>query len=107
MRIGIVLSTNDEEKAYNAFRFGNFALKKGHEVSLFLLGEGVEVEEIKGKQFNVREQVAGFIADGGCILACGSCLKIRQKGESKVCPISTMNDLMELVKTSDRVLTFG
>ncbi|MBU0627907.1 MAG: DsrE family protein [Nanoarchaeota archaeon] len=107
MKIGIVLSTKDEEKAYNAFRFGNHALKKCHDVSIFLLGEGVEAEEIEGKKFNVKEQIISFADNNGCILACGSCLKIRQKGESNVCPISTMEDLMMLVEKSDKVLTFG
>lgn len=107
MKIGIILSTKDEEKAYNAFRFGNHALKKGHEVSMFFLGEGVETEEIEGKKFNVKEQIESFMDNKGCILACGSCLKIRQKGESNVCPISTMEDMMMLVENSDKVLTFG
>ena len=106
MKIGIVLSTKDEEKTYNAFRFGNHALKKGHEVSMFFLGEGVEAEEIISKKFNVKEQIEYFIRNNGCVLACGSCLKIRQKGESNVCPISTMEDLMMLVENSEKVLTF-
>lgn len=97
----------EEEKAYNAFRFGNHALKKGHEVSLFLLGEGVEAEDIEGKKFNVKELIESFMDNKGCILACGGCLKIRQKGESDVCPISTMEDLMKLVENSDKILTFG
>ncbi len=107
MKIGIVLNTKDEEKAYNAFRFGNHALKKSHKVSIFLLGEGVEAEEIEGKKFNVKEQIESFMDNKGLILACGSCLKIRQKGESNVCPISTMEDLMKLVENSDKILTFG
>jgi uncharacterized protein involved in oxidation of intracellular sulfur len=107
MKIGIVLNTKDEEKAYNAFRFGNHSLKKGHEASIFLLGEGVETEDIKGKKFNVKEQIESFMNNKGSILACGSCLKIRQKGGSNVCPISTMEDLMKLVENSDKILTFG
>ncbi|MFH0876335.1 MAG: DsrE family protein [archaeon] len=107
MKIGIILNTKDEEKAYNAFRFGNFSIKKGHETSIFLLGEGVEAEEISGKKFNVKEQIESFYKNKGNILACGSCLKIRQKKESNVCPISTMQDLMDLVEKSDKLLTFG
>jgi len=43
----------------------------------------------------------------GCILACGSYLKIRQKRGSNLCPISIMEDLMKLVENSDKILTFG
>jgi len=43
----------------------------------------------------------------GEIYACGSCLKIRGKEESGVCPISTMTDLLKMVESSDKVLVFG
>jgi hypothetical protein len=33
MKIGIVISTNDPESVWNAFRFGNVALKASHAVS--------------------------------------------------------------------------
>jgi hypothetical protein len=45
MKIGIVLYSNDSEIAWNAFRYGNYALK-GDEVKVFLLGKGVESENI-------------------------------------------------------------
>jgi len=48
-----------------------------------------------------------FIKNQGQILACGTCLESRGKQGSSVCPISTMNDLLRLVKESDKVLTFG
>lgn len=105
--IGIVLETSDPERAWNAFRFGITALEDGHEVSVFLLGEGVEAEEITDDQFDVRDRMEAFDEAGGELLACGTCLEIRNSDESEVCPISTMNDLLELVTTADRVLTIG
>lgn len=42
MKIGIVLSTNDPEEVWNAFRFANMALKANHAVKVFLVNEGVE-----------------------------------------------------------------
>jgi peroxiredoxin family protein len=41
MKMGIVLSTNDSEEVWNAFRFGNIALKENHEVRVFLVNKGV------------------------------------------------------------------
>jgi uncharacterized protein involved in oxidation of intracellular sulfur len=37
MRIGIVLETNEPEKAWNGVRLANAALRQGHKVKLFLM----------------------------------------------------------------------
>ena len=107
MKIGIILNTNEPETVWNAFRFGVTALTNNHNVKTFLLGKGVEFEDIKDKKFNVKKQVNYFIENKGQILACGSCLKLRQKEGTNVCPISTMDDMLKLVEESDRILTFG
>jgi len=107
MQIGIVIGTNEPEVVWNAFRFGNVSLKANHAVKVFLLNKGVEVEDIKSDKFNLKEQIDSFVGSGGRILACGTCLKARQKEGTNVCPISTMNDLLKLVEESDKILTFG
>ena len=85
---------------------GNTALGAGHEVSVFLMGAGVEVEEIKSEKFNVSEVLNKFIEGEGELLACGTCLKVRQQ-EAGVCPVSTMPQLVQLIAGSDKVVTFG
>ncbi|ELY66390.1 DsrE family protein [Natronococcus jeotgali] len=105
--IGIVLETSDPERAWNAFRFGITALEDGHDVSAFLLGEGVEAEEIDDEGFDVRDRMEAFDDAGGELLACGTCLEIRNGEGSEMCPVSTMGDLLEVVTTADRVLTIG
>lgn len=107
MKIGVVLATNEHETTWNAFRFGVTALGAGHQVKIFLTGKGVEAQDIKDERFNVAEQMNKFITGGGSILACGTCLKIRQKEGTETCPLSTMKDMLKLVEESDRVLTFG
>jgi uncharacterized protein involved in oxidation of intracellular sulfur len=109
MKIGIVIGTNESEVVWNAFRFGNTSLKANHEVKIFLINKGVEIEDIEDEKYNVKEEVDSFIENKGRILACGTCLKSRQKEGSNVnvCPISTMKDLLKLVEESDKVLTFG
>ena len=47
-----------------------------------------------------------FLEAGGRILACGSCLKLRNSTGSELCPLSTMKDLHGMVREADRVLTF-
>ena len=106
MKIGIVIYSNDPETVWNAFRFGNFALNEGDGVKVFLLAKGVESESLDTDQFKVTEQMQSFVDNGGQIFACGTCLKIRQSEGSKICPLSTMKDLYQIIKESDRVITF-
>ena len=107
MKIGIILSTNEPEIIWNAFRFGNTSLKANHKVKVFLINKGVEIEDINNEKYNVKEQSDLFIENKGQILACGTCLKLREREGSDICPISTMKDLLKLVEESDKVLTFG
>ncbi|MFA7421108.1 MAG: DsrE family protein [Melioribacteraceae bacterium] len=106
MKIGIILETKEFEKAWNAFRFATTAKKQGHEVKLFLMGEAVECEGLTHEKYNVDEQLKQFVAVGGEILACGTCLKSRSLSETEACPISTMVDCVDLVVWADKVVTF-
>jgi uncharacterized protein involved in oxidation of intracellular sulfur len=106
MKLGVVIHGNESETVWNAFRLGIFALEQGDAVRVFLLGKGVECEQLDTEQFKVTEQMENFVGKGGDILACGTCLKIRQQKGSDICPLSTMSDLYGVVCDSDRVLTF-
>jgi uncharacterized protein involved in oxidation of intracellular sulfur len=106
MKLGIVIYTTDAETAWNGFRLGVFALKQGDQVKAFLMAKGVECEKLNTEQFKVTEQMQSFVDNGGQILACGSCLKLRHSEGSELCPLSTMKDLYEMVKESDKVVTF-
>jgi sulfur relay (sulfurtransferase) complex TusBCD TusD component (DsrE family) len=90
---------------WNAFRFGNFALKKGDNAKVFLM-KGVECESLDTDKFSVTEQIRSFIDNGGKTFACGSCLKIRHFEGSETCPLSTMEDLYRIVSESDKIVTF-
>ena len=106
MKLGIIIYSTEAETVWNAFRLGVFALGQGDQVRIFLLGKGVECEQLDTDQFVVTEQMKALVNAGGEILACGTCLKIRQEKTSEMCPISTMKDLHEIITESDRVLTF-
>src|SRR3989304_46166 len=108
MKLGIILQSNKPEHAWNTFRLGITALKAGHQVEVFLLNEGSELDTISdSKDFDTSAKVVEFKELKGEIYACGTCLKVRGKEESNVCPISTMSDLLKMVESSDKVLTFG
>ena len=106
MKIAIIVQTNEPEKAWNGVRFGNTALKAGHEVKIFLMSAGVEIESIHHPKYNVKEQLDEFVAKRGEILACGTCLKARGQEDSEVCPVSTMIDCVNMVLWADRTVTF-
>ena len=106
MKIGIIIYSNDPETVWNAFRFGNLSIKKGDEVKVFLLGKGVECETLDTDKFRVSGQIQTFAAGNGKIYACGTCLKLRNQQESEVCPLSTMEDMYEIISQSDKILTF-
>ncbi|NOZ59145.1 MAG: DsrE family protein [Euryarchaeota archaeon] len=106
MKVGIVISSNDPETVWNAFRFANFALSSGDEVKVFLMGKGVEAETLDTENFKVTEQMQSFVDKGGEILACGTCLNLRRKEGSELCPFSTLKDMYEVVAWSEKLLTF-
>jgi uncharacterized protein involved in oxidation of intracellular sulfur len=106
MKLGIVVYSNDPETVWNAFRLGVFSRKQGDAVSAFLLGKGVEAESLGNDKFDVTGQMRNFSGMGGLILACGTCLKLRQSEGTDICPVSTMQELHALICDSDKVLSF-
>jgi uncharacterized protein involved in oxidation of intracellular sulfur len=105
MKIGIVIQSNDPETVWNAFRFANTSLNSNHIVKAFLLGKGVEVEQIKSDRFDVQSVVKTFLEKKGELQACGTYLESRNT-ESTLCPVSTMSNLLRIVEESDKVLVF-
>jgi len=63
MKVLFIISTDDGETIYNAMRLANVAVKKGDEVSVFMLGKGVLYEKNSNDQFDVIEQVNQFDGD--------------------------------------------
>lgn len=106
MKIGIIIETKEPEKAWNAFRFAVTSVKQGHEVKVFLMGEAVECEGLTHERYNVDEQLKLFVAAGGEILACGTCLKSRHLEGTESCPLSTMVDCVNMVTWADKTVTF-
>lgn len=105
MKLGIIIYSNDPETVWNAFRLGVFSLKEKDTVKIFLLAKGVECESLDTDKFKVSEQMQTFVDNDGEILACGTCLKIRNSQGSEICPLSSMNDLYQLIKESDKIIS--
>ena len=106
MKLGIVITSNHPETVWNAFRLGNFSLNQNDQTQIFLMANGVEAENLSTDQFNISEQMELFLANGGTLFACGTCIKIRKKNSSELCPMSTMADLYGIINQSDKVISF-
>jgi sulfur relay (sulfurtransferase) complex TusBCD TusD component (DsrE family) len=104
--IGIVISSNDPETVWNAFRLANHSAEQGDTVSVFLLGKGVESPNLVSKDFDVKQMMETFSNSSGELFACGTCLQIRKTEGSKLCPVSTLSDLYAIIKTNKIILTF-
>jgi uncharacterized protein involved in oxidation of intracellular sulfur len=63
MKFLFVISTDDAETVYNAMRLANVGVKKGDEISVFMLGKGVLFEKSGTEEFNVMEQIDQFEGD--------------------------------------------
>ena len=108
MKLGIILQSNQPEHVWNALRLAITARKAEHEVKIFLLSEGVELERVPDSgHFDISKKIKDFTKLEGQILACGSCLESRSQSGGAACSVSTMADLLRLVEESDKVLTFG
>jgi uncharacterized protein involved in oxidation of intracellular sulfur len=104
--MGIVIYSNDVETVWNALRYANYAKSQGDSVSIFLLGKGVELENLVKSDSTIKEQSDKFLDSGGTILGCGTCLVSRNNKEPQVCKFSSMKDLYELAHRNKIVMTF-
>lgn len=104
--IGMVIYSNDVETIWNALRLANFSKNAGDTVSVFLLGKGVELDNLVKENANLKEQSDKFLKSGGVILGCGTCLVQRKNNEPQVCKFSSLADLYALIRKNKTVLTF-
>ncbi len=106
VKLGFIIETKEAEKSWNAFRFANACLTRGHDVKVFLMGEAVECEQIKDEKYTTPKDMKKYLDAEGVLLACGTCIQSRKLEDETVCPISTMNDCVDLVDLADKVVTF-
>lgn len=111
MKVALVIASNDSESVWNAIRFANTALAHDDEVSVFLLGKGVEAPLVSTLQYDVEEQLDLFRNSGGHLIGCGVCCQSRKDEMPQLvdklrCEIGSMQRLHEIVAKADKVLNF-
>ena len=62
-KVLIIISVEDGERIYNAMSMSNLGVKKGYEISVFMLGKGVLFEKSGSKDFDVMGQINMFEGD--------------------------------------------
>jgi sulfur relay (sulfurtransferase) complex TusBCD TusD component (DsrE family) len=105
MKLGIVITKTEPEAVFNVLRLANFSLNQGDTVRIFLSGQGVEIDKIEDRKFDVKGEAQRVLDTGGVFLACGTCLKLRNSTGSDICPLSTLKDHYEIIRDSDRLVT--
>lgn len=104
--MGIVIYSNDVETVYNAFRLAAYSQEWDNQVQVYLLGKGVELEKLMAENADIKQKVEEFIDLGGVVMGCQTCFKSRQLDGTKICKVSCIQDLYDLVKKNQIVLTF-
>ncbi|MCW8911623.1 MAG: DsrE family protein [Gammaproteobacteria bacterium] len=111
MKYAIIIYSNEAENVWNAFRFANMCLSHDDEVTVFLMGQGVEAASIKSLKFDIEEQMNWFDDLGGKLTGCGVCCDIRKDiipelEKDLQCEMGSMTDFYGLIKDSDKIVTF-
>lgn len=111
MHIVVIITSNEVEKVWNAFRFSNTSLSFENRVDVFLLGQGVEAATISTTQYDMQEQIDIFLENGGNLIGCSVCCESRKEKipfllEVLKCELGSMQTLYSLVAVADKVLTF-
>ena len=73
----------------------------------FLLGKGVEIPKIEDPKYKdlIKEEKVKFDSFKVGIIACKTCLNMRQEKDWDYSPIATMKDMLEIVEWADKVLS--
>jgi len=111
MNITVIISSNEPETVWNAFRFATTSLVYDNTVTVFLLGLGVEAPTLSTLKFDVTEQMALFRESGGELIGCGVCCENRKDTmpfltDVLACELGSMQQLYALVAGADRVVNF-
>ncbi len=111
MKVTVIIYSNDPETVWNAFRFATTSLIYENQVTVFLLGKGVEAMTISTLKYDILEQAGLFRNNGGVVIGCGVCCENRKEEmpllrEELRCDMGSMQDLYGLVAAADKVISF-
>jgi len=111
MKVTVIIYSNDPETVWNAFRFANTSLIYENQVTVFLLGKGVEALSLNTLKYDILEQLEVFRSGNGVVIGCGVCCENRKAEmpflqQELGCEMGSMQDLYRLVAEARQVITF-
>lgn len=111
MKYAIVIYSNDAETIWNGLRLANTSLGYDNQVTVFLLGKGVESVNIKSLKYDIQEQLDIFAEFGGVMIGCGLCVESREDEmpflkQDLSCEMGSMQTLYGLLNEADKIITF-
>lgn len=111
MKIAIIISSKEPETIWNAFRFATTSLVYENQVTVFLLGHGVEAPTLSTLKFDIDVQMQLFRDSGGELIGCGVCCENRKDTmpfltDELNCELGSMQQLYALVAEADKVVNF-
>lgn len=100
------------ERLYNALRLAHALIKRGHEVTVFLMADavlGAKAGQDTPEGFYNIERMLHRVTAKGRVLLCGTCMDARGIDAAEIvagAERSTMDALAEATGSADRVLAF-
>lgn len=108
MHLGLIVQTDDPGDVWNGFHLGITALEEGHDVTAYLLGDGVEApDRPAGDDVNPHGVIRKFHRDGGNLLACSRCLDHRDMDPDDLRPRAEMTELVALLEEAEETVTIA
>lgn len=100
------------ERLYNGLRLAHALIKRGDEVTVFLMADAVLAAKTGQKTpdgYYNAERMVRRVTSKGRVLLCGTCMDARGIGENEIlegAERSTMDALAEATAAADKVLVF-
>jgi len=108
MHLCLIVETDVPGDVWNGFHLGITALAEGHDVTAYLLGDGVEAPDAEpGDDVNPHGVIRKFVRDGGELLACERCLDHRDMDADDLRPAADMTTLVSLLESADETVTIA
>lgn len=105
-RTGILLSSREPGQVWRALRAANADLKEGRPVRVVAVSDGLLLPKVRGPGYDLPGALRKFLDRRGVVYSVGTCIGLRYKDGGDACIESTLADLVEVVRDSDRVLVF-
>jgi len=106
VKLGIVIASDDPETVWNAFRLANVAASESDTVCVFLLGRGVACRTLDTDRFAISSLIGTLLESGASVRVCRTCLEARRMAVPEGFVESNLVDLHDLIRESDRLLSF-